>query len=272
MMASPGMASAPAISVEALGPVQPVAGEDLLPSAVEMDLDAVAVVLDFMKPLLALRRLGLQRGELGLNEPRHGSIRFGTNATHKKPAAPWGQRRAFYLLPENPEQSGDVIASATTDATKGGARPRGQEGGPPETAAFDLLAWSRARHAAVPVPSRSLKDKRGRTGRTSHQRHVVGDVIPSGFDLHSNQRTALIASLQTELSFPPSNRIAPFEQSLGLKLRHKVPLPAGLCPSPRRGEQAPPPSSGKAGALALQLPFCFEVRALSDGLVSSAPE
>ena len=40
---------------EALGPVQPVAGEDLLPSAVEMDLDAVAVVLDFMKPLVALR-------------------------------------------------------------------------------------------------------------------------------------------------------------------------------------------------------------------------
>ena len=57
---------------EALGPVQPVAGEDLLSSAVEMDLDAIAVVLDFMKPLVALGRLGLQRCELGLNEPRHG--------------------------------------------------------------------------------------------------------------------------------------------------------------------------------------------------------
>ena len=56
---------------EALGPVQPVAGEDLLSSAVEMDLDAVAVVLDFMKPLVALGRFGLQRGKLGLNEPRH---------------------------------------------------------------------------------------------------------------------------------------------------------------------------------------------------------
>ena len=57
---------------KALGPVQPVAGEHLLSSAVEMDLDAIAVVLDFMKPLLALGRLGLQRGKLGLNEPRHG--------------------------------------------------------------------------------------------------------------------------------------------------------------------------------------------------------
>jgi hypothetical protein len=30
--------------------------------------------------------------------------------------------------------------------------------------------------------------------------------------------------------------------------------------------------SAKAAALALQLPFCFEVRALSDRLVSSTPE
>ena len=57
---------------EALGPIQSVAGEDLLPAAVEVDLNAVAVVLDFMKPLLALGRPGLQRCELGLNEPRHG--------------------------------------------------------------------------------------------------------------------------------------------------------------------------------------------------------
>ena len=33
----------------------------------------------------------------------------------------------------------------------------------------------------------------------------------------------------------------------------------------RPGRQAPP-------SLTLQLPFCFEVRALGDGLVSSAPE
>jgi hypothetical protein len=30
-----------------------------------MDLDAIAVVLDFMKPLVALGRFGLQGGELG---------------------------------------------------------------------------------------------------------------------------------------------------------------------------------------------------------------
>ena len=57
---------------EALGPIQPVAGEHLHSSAVQMDLDAIAVVFDLMKPLLALRRFGLQRCELGFNEPRHG--------------------------------------------------------------------------------------------------------------------------------------------------------------------------------------------------------
>jgi hypothetical protein len=49
--------------------------------------------------------------------PGMGEIRFGNNATHeKKPAAPWEQRRAFYLLPMNSEQSGDVIVPATTNA------------------------------------------------------------------------------------------------------------------------------------------------------------
>ena len=46
-------------------------GEELLPTPVEMDLNAVAIVFDVMKPLLTLRGLGLQRGELGLNEARH---------------------------------------------------------------------------------------------------------------------------------------------------------------------------------------------------------
>jgi hypothetical protein len=36
-----------------------------------MNLNAVAVVLDFVKALVALGRPGLQRRELGLNEPRH---------------------------------------------------------------------------------------------------------------------------------------------------------------------------------------------------------
>jgi hypothetical protein len=46
--------------------------------------------------------------------PGMAEIRFGNNATRKKFAAPWGQRRAFYLFPEDLEQSGDVIAAATT--------------------------------------------------------------------------------------------------------------------------------------------------------------
>ena len=50
--------------------------------------------------------------------PGMGEIRFGNNATHKKPAVPWGQRRAFYLFPMNSEQSGDVIAAATTSAIR----------------------------------------------------------------------------------------------------------------------------------------------------------
>jgi hypothetical protein len=54
---------------EALGPIQPRPGEDLLPTPVEMDLNAVAVVLNLMKPLVALGRLGLQSGKLGFNEP-----------------------------------------------------------------------------------------------------------------------------------------------------------------------------------------------------------
>jgi hypothetical protein len=53
---------------EALGLVQPAAGIDLLASLFEVHLDAVAVVFDFVKPLFALRRLGLQRRELGFNE------------------------------------------------------------------------------------------------------------------------------------------------------------------------------------------------------------
>jgi hypothetical protein len=36
-----------------------------------MNLDPVAVVFDFVNPLLALGRFGFQGGELGFNEPRH---------------------------------------------------------------------------------------------------------------------------------------------------------------------------------------------------------
>lgn len=54
---------------DSLGPVQPVAGEDALLTAVDVNLHAVAVVLNFVQPLLALGGLGLQGGELGFNEP-----------------------------------------------------------------------------------------------------------------------------------------------------------------------------------------------------------
>jgi hypothetical protein len=46
---------------EAFGPVEPVTGIDFLPASVEMHLNPVTVVLDFVKPLFALRRAGLQR-------------------------------------------------------------------------------------------------------------------------------------------------------------------------------------------------------------------
>src|SRR5258708_35907188 len=74
------------------GPVQAVAGVDLAPAGVDADLDAVAVVLDFVKPLTPYRSLGLQGGQLGFNEPRH--LDFATHsATHKKPPPTATERR-----------------------------------------------------------------------------------------------------------------------------------------------------------------------------------
>jgi hypothetical protein len=48
--------------------------------------------------------------------PGMAEIRSGNNATHKNARRTLGARRAFYLLPEDLEQSGDVIAAATTSA------------------------------------------------------------------------------------------------------------------------------------------------------------
>ena len=99
MMASPGMSSAPASYREPVGPVQPIAGEDLLSSAVEVDLDAVAIVLDFMKPLVALGSLRLQGGELGLNEPRHGlKYALAKRNSQKSPPHLEGQAAFTYFL------------------------------------------------------------------------------------------------------------------------------------------------------------------------------
>ena len=44
---------------------------DLAPAFVQVDLDPVAVVLDFVEPLIPDRCLGFQGGELGLDESRH---------------------------------------------------------------------------------------------------------------------------------------------------------------------------------------------------------
>jgi hypothetical protein len=46
------------------------------------------------------------------------SIRFDTQETHKSPPHLWGQRRGFYLLPKDLEQSGEVTALTTTNAIK----------------------------------------------------------------------------------------------------------------------------------------------------------
>jgi hypothetical protein len=68
-----------------------------------------------MQPLAALGRFGLQGGELGFNEPRHLDMLW-HSGNSQTPAAPQGQSRAFYLLPEHSEQSGDVTALTTTIA------------------------------------------------------------------------------------------------------------------------------------------------------------
>ena len=60
------------------GPVQPGAGVDLLPCTVYVNLHAIAVVLDFMEPLVALRRaLVFKVASWGLMNPGI-SIRFDT--------------------------------------------------------------------------------------------------------------------------------------------------------------------------------------------------
>ena len=61
-MASPGISRGPAICEKRL--VQSIAGVDFLHALVDAHLNPVAVELDFMKPLLTLRSLGLQGGEL----------------------------------------------------------------------------------------------------------------------------------------------------------------------------------------------------------------
>jgi len=54
---------------EALGPIQPVSGEDLLPPFVQVNLDAVAVKLDLMKPLVAFGAFDFNVASWGLMNP-----------------------------------------------------------------------------------------------------------------------------------------------------------------------------------------------------------
>jgi hypothetical protein len=54
-----------------LGPIEAVPRKHAFFPGVGMKLDAVAVVFDFVNPLLALGSLALQGRKLGLNEPRH---------------------------------------------------------------------------------------------------------------------------------------------------------------------------------------------------------
>jgi hypothetical protein len=72
------------------------------------------LILRASKKVSARHSVATRRGI----RPRVGRKRFNTQETHKSPPHLGGQRRAFYLLPENPEQSGDVIAVATTDVIK----------------------------------------------------------------------------------------------------------------------------------------------------------
>jgi hypothetical protein len=79
---------------------------DLAPAFVQVDLDPVAVVLDFAEPLIPDRCLGFQGGELGLDDPgisdgrapsiisasRRLGVRFATTQLTKSPPA-GGQRR-----------------------------------------------------------------------------------------------------------------------------------------------------------------------------------
>jgi hypothetical protein len=88
--------NAPAITEKALRPVQPVAGERPLLPLVEVNLDPVAVELDFMDPLVAGRRLCLQRGHLRFDESRH----FRRRGRRSRPEGRPGLSSQLFTSPE----------------------------------------------------------------------------------------------------------------------------------------------------------------------------
>ena len=72
-----------------LGPIEAVPRKHAFFSGVDMELDAVAVVFDFVNPLLTLGSRALQGRKLGLNERRHLDTLNHTQLT-KSPAAAGG--------------------------------------------------------------------------------------------------------------------------------------------------------------------------------------
>src|SRR4051812_49925017 len=61
---------------EPVDPVMAVAGEGLPVVAIDVQLDAVAVVFDFVNPLSPRRSFHLQGRKLGTDKARHGSLRL----------------------------------------------------------------------------------------------------------------------------------------------------------------------------------------------------
>jgi hypothetical protein len=61
---------------EPVDPVVAITGKSLAVVAVDMKLDAVAVVFDFVNPLSPRRRFHLRGRKLGADKARHGSFRL----------------------------------------------------------------------------------------------------------------------------------------------------------------------------------------------------
>ena len=55
-----------------VGPIKSITGEDARLPALNQHLAAIAIVFDFVNPMLALRRLIDRGSELGLDEPESG--------------------------------------------------------------------------------------------------------------------------------------------------------------------------------------------------------
>src|SRR4051812_25704232 len=92
-MACPLMSKGSGDDREPVYPIMPVPREGLAAVAVYVELDAVAVVFDFVNPLSPRRSFHLQGRQLGTDKARHGScgflagapVRFATTQLTKSP-------------------------------------------------------------------------------------------------------------------------------------------------------------------------------------------